>query len=44
MTRSTGSNEHDHELSNFGNNPTAMFELCWTMTRYDSVISKPESN
>ena len=44
MTESTGSNEHNHELSNFGNNSTAMFGPWLTMTSYDSVISKPESN
>ena len=44
MTESTGSNEHDHALSNFGNNSTAMFGPCWTMTIYDSVISKTEFN
>ena len=44
MTESTGSNEHNPDLSNFGNNSNDMFGPCWTMTSYDFVISKPESN
>ena len=44
MTESTGSNEHNHELSNFGNNSTAMFGPYWTMTSYDFVILNPDLN
>ena len=44
MTVSCRSNEHDHEKSNFDNKSAAMFEPCWTMTSYDSVILKTESN
>ena len=44
MTESTGSNEHNHELSNFGNNSTAMVGPCWTLTSYESSGSNKHNH